>query len=303
MTSTAWIICTVLFVKVIPKDLNKREMMIYGEATFPLASNTEWLESMTVILQDENCGGTVAVINGVSCSDLPVVISKMGFSSDQHSPHDNALPGSEINITFSKNFSSNKVLPYIWITETREADLNLDQMTQESSLRVFSSKHCDDNIIEGAKCYKTKSRGNVPIHYTVTTAGYIDTLQTKPDYDTDNVGIEWSYKFLAYNFTDIMCRYKPTIQHVNSRNKAFHIQISHAFNFVDTCTLINLQNYAIDTGNEDCSIKISDLKRRWDITVLILIVYFLCVTLTVTFVITSVVLCLKRDKHRNSAIL
>ena len=157
-------------------------MKIYGNVTIPLASNSKWLKSMTVMLpSDEECVRRVAVINGVSCSNQPVINT---IKFNQSNPYDEyALPGSYINITVPANFSSNKDPLNIWITESIEVWTKLFQQT---NLGYPVTMHCGEKV-ERALCCPAGEHPNTSIHFPITTAGYYRSILT---YSNDSKQVE-----------------------------------------------------------------------------------------------------------------
>lgn len=106
-------------------------------------------------------------------------------------------------------------------------------------------------------------------------------------------GIEWSGHLLTYNFSAIKNDYHHQLKDIQGV-KPTTITVSQLFHFKDSCALLDFDCRTVMSP----TFTIGHLKHRWDIIVLIFIIYFLCVILSVAFVITTVALCLKLDKCR-----
>lgn len=282
------VLTVVLFETTIPKDPSEKSMRINGEATIPL--NTKWLKSTTITL--ENCDGMAAVFDDVSCSNLPVINTT---KFDKQSPPFNeyALPGSYINIKFPTN-SSDALKFNIWIIETLEVWTKLSN--QINKLDTNYPMRCGDKVT-GATCYRAAKYLNTPIHFPITNPDYYRSIVT---YSNDSTqpksygGIRWSYHFLTYNFSAILSAYKHTTVHFTDQSRSETITVSSPFNFKDSCSLLNFKCQKDDFY----SFKISNLKHRWDIGVLILIIYMPILIILLSII---VVICVRAKRKFSNA--
>ena len=257
--------------------------------TILVSDNLQLFESVTVAFTSHNsdclCDGQVAVIEGDNCSNLPT-FTKSYPDCQTHITQTNinvyALKNSSINFTAVEIDRTS----HVWITGTEDAR----QQLSPGDL-LCSSYPLDPESDSDIYCF-TLWPNHTSEHFLVSKPGFYHART----YSTSGKGIviDWSCELKNYNFTAI--KKMANVFTSQWASNMVTATVSHSFNFTRSCALLN---YNCDTG--DCgtyTISISHVKHRWDIVVLIFIIYFCCVVLSVFFVITSVFLCFKRVKCR-----
>ena len=229
----------------------------------------------------------MAVIEGNNCSNLPTFTESNSNCQKDIKQNTNtyALNSSSINVTTIE--IDRPTPPHVWITGTEDARKRLS-----SSLGDFQcSNYNPPNPKSDSDIYCFPLTNHTSEHFLVSKPGFYHA-RTDPT-SGKGINISWSCELKNYNFTTIKKMAKSIFTSQRDSNMV-RATVSHSFNFTRSCALLN---YNCSAGC-DTTISISHVKHRWDIVVIIFIIYLCCVVLSVFFVITSVFLCFKRVKCR-----
>lgn len=209
-----------------------------------------------------------------------------------------ALPGSQIMVTVPENDSTVRDVRHVWI-------VNMDFYNK--------SRFCADNGPFPCHnpykcqdytdiCYPVNSTG-AKIVFNITEPGYYrhvysysnDSAYLHFNYSQTNV--TWIYDNLVYDIDTIQHDYQDLEwRYLVENTQSIFVQVANAFKFHrSSCTLLSLQN-SEDTYTPSC-IRISVL-YRWDLVLLIFIVYLLCVAISVVSVVLGYNIVLRYRKWK-----
>lgn len=281
--SIAWILCTVLFTTLVPSKklhIPGDRMLVNDNSTIPLVSNVNLLWSLVLTFLDDDCSSTpdsevisaytpkVLFIPDVSCSNLSVVTATFSSSIDSRE-YRYALPGSQIHITVPENYT-----PHIWII-TKEFEKDWRDSNEQYK--------CEDHQYT---CFAVNSTG-ADIFFPITEPGYYNHFYLYSDDNLDNKMksifkyVNWTYEIYEYDNSTIMKDYGNLYppKSLNDKTHTIFLQVANAFKFHrSSCILLNLGNCSIHNSFSCVRISVS---YRWDVVLLIFMVYLVCVVFSV----------------------
>lgn len=278
-----YVTTTVLFTSLIPAS----EQHILGDgmhirpiATIPLTANWGLFRSLTLTFLDKNCTKpspmikpsttNVFSISDMQCSQLDAYVRPVEWNSDKDAAElMYALPGSRIVIIDSENDTAVKrYKPNIWVPNY---ELFYDTKFLNST---FSHYRCADFT---DVCF---AAGDYPVIYNITKAGYYRVIvlyknDTKEDLDSS---IQWWYHSLVYDVNAIKRSNSINEHHFSDDGRSVTIILASVFQFQrSSCILLDISDKTKSQDDFSCvRIRVSS---RWDIIILIFIVYILCVVL------------------------
>ena len=249
--------------------------------TIPLDSlvNRQWLRSMELKF-DGTCTGKVAVIKSNNCfsSNLPVQANSISSREGRNvlPIYIYSLPGSIFNVSIPNNVT--KVVmddPHVWFIYTLEAYRKLSSQLKTGGEHVYEC----GKMYEDAACFSTKANVGKTIISNVTYPNYYSIFFTNSSdlaiVSRKQFGLEWSFTSVTYNFTEIMARYATLypVQTVTATDPV-SVKVSKPFDFAHTHNYCALLDFKC-TDETFFKLTLSNLKRRWDIYVLLTVLYFL----------------------------
>ena len=284
--TTLFVASLLLYLAVLPIFLHSSEHSIFGSATISLDPyvNRWWLRSMEVAFgTGTDCSGKVGMVEGRSCSDLPVVENQIGYV-DQ-ACHVYSLPGSSFVVSFQNNTEVWSHMPHVWVTHSLLAYQKLLDQVQHSGTLTYK---CDEAASD-ATCYSAKGNIGSFVTFNVTKPGYYCIFITDSSDSSllpPGLFVRWSYTNITYDFATIF-KYPVMFPWVFVSDKSpERVPLSLPFHFSndDNCMLFDF-----DCSNSLNQFSITHLKKRWDLPVLLSVMYFVlmsvivCVFLVVKF--------------------
>ena len=276
------VISLLVFLLALPHLLHVQdsEHSIFDSATIPLDRFLDkwWLAfGMMAFSMESLCTGQVGVITGKNCSELPKITNHIGFEDEPC--HIYALPGSSIEVTLP-NSNNGNTMPHIWFTRSIETYLKMnDQVNAPLDNSKVHQYHCSKKYPD-ADCYAGQEHLGSSVTLNITVADYYCVFLTNTD-DTGSsplYGITWSYTNITYNFTDIENNRKdyPLLTGswaYMSYGSPAKVKMTSPFGYREkSCALFHFV-----CGGDFPQFSISPLLLRWDVPLLMSLVYLMLV--------------------------
>ena len=225
-----------------PRDGDQTRLLEVDFGTDPVwVSNADF--------QIEDCTGTILIIQGAQCHDLPRrVIEQTDPSRNLYFAY--LLPGSVVNITIADTITDSEV--QIWTMNSEgwkltDFGINLDS--------------CNDPP-PGSSCFLAQSKAGQTIQQEIKKADFYFYFTDPLPSPSDAVGFTYVAEQYLYNLTEIRQFYSPTETAI-IRDRLQRVTISPAFDFQRKCVMLSsscprTQSHTVTIGN---------LKRRMDILI------------------------------------
>lgn len=230
-----------------------------------------WVANADFEISD--CSGSLLIIDGLDCSDLPTSITE-GRDSIIYFHY--FLPGSIVNITVQEHLSNPEL--QIW---------KYNSLGWRKSNRGANHGPCD-TAITGSSCFHAQSIAGQTLQIPIEDADFYFFLT-----DPLSIGeVEFTYVEIQYNITEIRDLHSPRETSILN-DLPVSIAISGAFDFQQRkCVLLSSLCPAV----QEYAIVIDNLKRRMDFLLFPGIIGIILVLMAVS-VIVGFIFKLVRNKR------
>ena len=277
----------------------KVDVEVFRSGVVSLGSfvNYWWLASMGIAFippqesKDSVCLGKMTVVNGITCSNLPV--TEIPF----HMTRIYLVPPSYYNVTVVNSSMINHFKPHLWCTTTVEAYYKLQGQLNSKLPSNGNGYECSKNYSD-ATCFPLAGKSFVvcnvtrPGYYSLTLADSSDN-KLSTNYSALS---KTSSRLFAYDVAAI--ENNVTWQAVDGGKKRTSVKMSEPFHFpTQSCALLSFScdvTYTLSLGQ---------FVRRWDIPVVLITCPWLAILLVLSVTLLTCCACICYKLNRSKRVI